>query len=116
MVRVAARFRNDVHVRAAGLGFAQTARAPERDFLKVARLHRVAGNASAAARRADVHAVDEKAPLLNRSAVNTEDDHRRRQLYLVGVAGDPRLEQQDAVPAARGRRAGDGLAAQHDLT
>ena len=48
--------------------------------------------------------------------MNAERDHLGSQLYRVGVAGDPGHQEQDAVPAARGRRAGHEIAAQDRLS
>jgi hypothetical protein len=48
--------------------------------------------------------------------VNAERDHLRGQLYRVGVAGDPRHQEQDAVPTACGRCACYEIATQDGLS
>ena len=56
--RVASRLRNDVHGRAADLGFAQAAGCREGDLLRVRDVGQVSRDAAAAERRADAEAID----------------------------------------------------------
>ena len=74
---VAARARDDVHDRAAGVGLTEAAAHADRDFLDADRIVDVRRHA-AAARRSDRHSAHGHAPFIAGTAVGGEERHRWR--------------------------------------
>ncbi len=69
--------RHDVHHESGGLDFAQRARRHERDFLRLADVHDVAGRRIADRRTPDIQSVEKEAPLVLPAAVHRERRGRR---------------------------------------
>ena len=116
--RVAAGLRDDVHRGSADFGFAEAARARQRDFLRVADVGDVGRDAAAVECRPDADAVQLKAAFVAASAGAAEHDHAGHHLHVrCGTRRHDRIRHQlhQACVRARGRDRGDEIVADRRL-
>ena len=116
-VGVGARARNQAHHGAAHFRFAQASGGREDDFLRVAASGHIVGDAAAALRRADRHAIDLESALAERTAVNRERDGRRsgNPADILCRGGDARHQRREAEIGAPGRNGVDDVLPQRLL-
>ena len=112
--RVAARARDDVHDRAAGVGLAEAAANTDGDFLDADCVVDVRRHA-AAARRANGHAVHGHATFVVGAAIRREERHRRRKRNAVVIHGQPGRGVEQPAYRTRGRNRVRELVVEHDL-
>ena len=101
---VATGLRNEVELRAAAIGFAQSAGHRQLHFLRARRVVAVSGDAATVEGRADVHAVDLHRAFVAASATRREEDHVGRDTAVLDAVGlDARGDCQE-IPVTSGRR------------
>ena len=102
--RVATGLGNEVELRAAAVGFAESAGYRQLYFLRARRVVAVSGHAAAVEGRADVHAVDLHRAFIAAAATRREEDHVGGDTAVLDTVGlDARGDCQE-IPVTSGRR------------